>query len=517
MQHQGHPDFPALPDLLADFGSWIESYWSSLPSRPVLAPVKPGEILAQLPDHPPADPAGPGLWDDLRRDLDAIVVPGLTHWQHPGFFAYFPANISIPAILGELVSAGLGVQGMLWLTSPACTEVETRVLDWLREMLALPPAFDSRPEINQGSQGGGVIQGTASEATLSALVAARDRVRRADTRHGGPGHQNQRPEYVVYASTQAHSSITKAAMIAGIADHATDARHVRLIDVDDAYAIRPALLEAAMRDDLARGLTPCFVCANIGTTATTAMDSLAAVADAIDRVYTHSSHPSARPWLHADAAHAGAAAVCPEFRPMFAGLDRADSFCFNPHKWLLTNFDCDCFYVRDRRPLIDALSITPDYLRNQASDSGTVIDYRDWQVPLGRRFRALKLWFVIRAFGVSGLQSHIRRTVALSSRFEDHVRRDPRFEIVAPRPLNLVCFRLKGTDDMNRRLLDRVNSTGRAFLIQTVVPTRPLDPARPTQVILRLAVGAPATAERDIDAVWDLLQRHAADLLGLSA
>jgi aromatic-L-amino-acid decarboxylase len=331
-----------------------------------------------------------------------------------------------------------------------------------------------------------------------------------------PGqHPHPRPEYTVYASTQAHSSIVKAAMIAGIADSAADTRHVRLIDVDDAYAMRTDLLEAALREDLAAGLVPCFVCANVGTTATTAMDPIGGIAAVLDRVFAASDRP--KPWLHVDAAHAGAAAVCPEFRGMLKGVEHADSFCFNPHKWLLTNFDCDCFYVKDRRPLIDALSITPDYLRNQASDSGAVIDYRDWQIPLGRRFRALKLWFVIRAFGVEGLQAHIRRTVGLASHFEALVRADDRFEIVAPRTVNLVCFRLRGSDELNRTLVDTINASGRAFLIHTVVPSRPVSPGKPAKtLILRLAVGAPATEQAHIDAVWDQIKQTASDLLGLS-
>lgn len=506
------PDFLAQLDAL---GRWLTDYWASLPARPVLSPARPGDLLAKLPEHPPQQPGGPGLWADIRRDLDDLIVPGLTHWQHPRFFAYFPANISPPAILGELLSAGLGVQGMLWLTSPACTELETRVLDWLREMLDLPACFDSRPEVNAGSHGGGVIQGTASEATLSAMVAARDIARRRVKAPGAP-----RPEFTVYASSQAHSSILKAAMIAGIAEGPDDTTHVRLIDVDDRYAIRPDLLEAALREDLARGLVPCFVCANVGTTATTAMDPIGEVAAVLDRVL-----PEARPWLHVDAAHAGSAAVCPEFRGMLAGLERADSFCFNPHKWLLTNFDLDCFYVRDRRPLVNSLSVTPEYLRNQASDSGQVIDYRDWQVPLGRRFRALKLWFVIRHYGVAGLQEHVRRTVALARLFESLVAGDPRFELAAPAPLNLVCFRLKGPDDLSKRLMDAVNASGRVFLTHAVVPRRPADPngspggspaSGAKTLILRMAVGAPATREADVREAWGLLQQTASDLLGLS-
>lgn len=507
-------DFLAQLDAL---GRWLAEYWASLPSRPVLSPAKPGDLLGKLPEHPPPQPGGSTLWADIRRDLDELIAPGLTHWQHPRFFAYFPANISPPAILGELLSAGLGVQGMLWLTSPACTELETRVLDWTREMLGLPACFDSRPAVNGGGGGGGVIQGTASEAVLSAMVAARDVARKAARSAGSP-----RPEFTVYASTQAHSSVVKAAMIAGIAESPDDSAHVRLIDVDDGYAMRPELLEAAMREDVARGLVPCFVCATAGTTATTAMDPIGDAAEAIARVRGDSGAPI---WLHVDAAHAGSAAVCPEFRDMLAGLDRADSFSFNPHKWLLTNFDLDCFYVRDRKPLINALSVTPEYLRNQATDTGQVIDYRDWQIPLGRRFRALKLWFVIRHYGVEGLQKHVRRTVGLARLFESLVAADPRFELSAPAPLNLVCFRLRGPDELSKRLMDTVNATGRVFLTHAVVPNRSGGTAvsggtgggAPGKVlIVRMAVGAPATQEADVREAWDLLRQAASNLLGFS-
>jgi aromatic-L-amino-acid decarboxylase len=493
-----------LPQLLADFGRWISDYWQSLPERPVLSRATPGDVLGKLPQHPPELPGGDTLWQDIRADLDSIVVPGLTHWQHPSFYAYFPANISVPAILGDVVSAGLGVQGMLWLTSPACTELETRVLDWLRELLGLPVCFDSRPEVSGVPWGGGVIQGTASEATLSAMVAGRDRVRRERQGAGVAG----RAEFVVYASGQSHSSIAKAAMIAGIADGANDDRHIRLIDVDDELAMKPGALGEAMRADLSAGLTPCFVCVNVGTTATTAMDRIDQIAAEVDGLPAGTP----RPWVHVDAAHAGAAAVCPEHRGMLRGLERADSFCFNPHKWLLTNFDCDCFFVRDRRPLIEALSVTPSYLRNQASESGAVIDYRDWQIPLGRRFRALKLWFVIRAFGAEGLRAHVRRTIGLASRFEEHVRSDGRFEVVTRRTLNLVCFRLRETgDEAQRRLMDRINQGGSAFLSHAVVPLG--EPRRPS-FVLRVAVGAPLTRESDIDRLWRTISTHANEVLG---
>ncbi len=473
---------------------------------PVLSRVRPGEVMGRLPEEPPERGFGEEGWREVLRDLDEIVVPGLTHWQHPRFFGYFPANASVPAMMGELVSAGLGVQGMLWLTSPACTEIETRVVDWLREMLGLPECFDSREGVG-GGVGGGVIQGTASEATLAAMVAGRDRVRRWEKsagKWGGKGGGHGR--YVVYASGQAHSSIVKAAMIAGIADGPEDVTHVRLIEVDERFAMRADRLGEAMREDIAAGLVPCFVCASVGTTGTTAVDPTEQIAGVIAGVC--GAEGGGMPvWLHVDAAHAGSACVAPEFRWMLAGVERADSFCFNPHKWLLTNFDCDCFYVRDRRHLIDAMSVTPEYLRNRASDSGEVIDYRDWQVPLGRRFRALKLWFVIRAYGAEGLREHVRRTVGLAAKFEGLVRGDERFEVVAPRVVNLVCFRRKGPDAANRMLLERLNATGRVFLSHTMLPEGAgrVD-ARYT---IRVAVGTPTTSEADIGELWELVSSMA--------
>lgn len=494
------------PAVFARAVEWLNAYRLALPGMPVRSPAAPGDVLATLPSQPPllgiAD--GRDSWDSVFADLDRIVLPALTHWQHPRFFAYFPANASPPAILGELLSAGLGVQGMLWITSPACTELETRMLDWLAEALDLPSMFRST-----SGAGGGVIQGTASEAALVAIVAARDRLRRAWRAAGRPGV----PEPVVYASTQAHSSIAKAAMIAGIAESHDDRRHIRLIDTDASYALRPDLLAQALRDDLASGLAPCFVCATIGTTGTTAVDPTAAIADTIADAWHRGAASTAglpAPWLHADAAYAGSALICPEFRHLAAGLDRCDSLCFNPHKWLLTNFDCSAFYLRDRRPVVDALSITPEYLRNTATDAGSVIDYRDWQVPLGRRFRALKLWLVLRYFGVEGIRQHIRRDVALAELFESLVRADDRFEITAPRVLNLVCFRLRrGGDDANRRLLDAVNATGRAFLTHAVLPDPPAGPAGLT---LRLVTGSPATTESDVRETWELLLRLADQL-----
>ncbi|XXF77175.1 pyridoxal-dependent decarboxylase [Myxococcaceae bacterium GXIMD 01537] len=490
--HLSPEEFRRLGHRMVD---WIADYWGRLESFPVRSPVAPGETAAKLPAHPPeAGLGGAEGWEAVFRDLEDVVVPGLTHWQSPSFFAYFPAEASGPAVLGELLSAGLGVQGMLWSTSPAATEVETRVLDWLAELVGLPEGFRST-----SGQGGGVIQGTASEAALVAMVAARERARRRGAPAGAP--------LVAYASTQAHSSILKAAMLCGVARSAEDTVHVRAVETDAAYALRPEALERAIREDLAAGRRPFFVCASLGTTSSGAFDSLEAVGAVLERTASGG-------WLHVDAAWAGAALVCPEHRGMLAGIEAVDSFSFNPHKWLLTNFDCNAFYVRERKALLDALSVTPEYLRNAASETGAVIDYRDWQVPLGRRFRALKLWFVLRHYGAEGLRAHIREHIRHGELFESWVRADERFEVVVPRSLSLVCFRLRprpgedavATDLRNRQLLERANATGRVFLSHTVLAGVDGAPAR---YVLRMAIGATRTEERHVRSAWELLSRLA--------
>ncbi len=447
---------------------WVASYLERLEEFPVLSPVLPGEIRAQLPPSPPLEGEP---FEAVLSDLDEIVLPGITHWQSPNFFAFFPANASGPAILGELASAGLGVQGMLWATSPAATELETHVLDWLAEMTGLPDRFRS------DGDGGGVIQDSASSATLVAMLAARERA--TDGRANRTGITSR---LVAYTSTQGHSSVEKAVRIAGLGSD-----QLRLVPVDETYAMRPDALEARIRADRERGEVPSIVVATVGTTSSTAIDPLGPIADICHRYGL---------WLHVDAAYAGTAAVCPEMRWILDGLEGADSYCFNPHKWMLTNFDCDAFYVADRAHLIETLSILPEYLRNQATESGTVIDYRDWQIPLGRRFRALKLWFVIRHYGVEGIRAHVRRHIGLADRFADHVDAHPEFELAAPHPFGLVCFRHVDGDEMNRRILERVNASGRLYLTHTVLDDR---------VTLRLAIGSPATTEHHVDRAWELI------------
>ena len=457
---------------------WIVDYHERrVVDLPVLSRVDPGAIRRELPEHAPEQGES---FEAMMRDVDEIILPGITHWQSPNFYAYFPANVSYPSILGELLSAGLGVQGMLWSTSPACTELETHVLDWTAELLGLPEPFMSR------GSGGGVIQDSASSAALTALLAARERA--TEYRSNVQGLV-EHPHLIAYASTQTHSSVEKDARVIGIGRS-----HLRAIEVDEDYGMRPDLLEQQIGEDLANGLKPFFVCATVGTTSSNAMDPLRA----IGRICREHGI-----WLHVDAAMSGTAAICPEFRFLLDGVELADSFAFNPHKWMFTNFDCDCFFVSDRAALIRTLSILPEYLRNRATEAGAVIDYRDWHVPLGRRFRALKLWFVLRHYGAEGLRHHIRRHIALAQAFASWVEADERFELVAPVPLNLVCFRLHGGDRKNEILLDRINQDGRLMMSHTRLNG---------QYVLRFCVGQTHTEERHVAEAWRVIRDVTAEI-----
>jgi aromatic-L-amino-acid decarboxylase len=451
---------------------WIADYHARIETFPVLAQVQPGQIRASLPAAPPLHGEA---FDAILGDIDRLIMPGITHWQSPNFFAFFPANASGPAILGELLSAGLGIQGMLWATSPACTELETHVLDWLVDMLGLPSRFKS------DQAGGGVIQDTASSASLCALLAARERA--TNFRSNEQGCEGR---LVAYTSTQAHSSLEKAVKIAGLG-----LRNLRLIEVDERFAMRPDALAGQIEQDRRAGLTPCFVCATVGTTSSNAIDPV----PEIGRICREAGL-----WLHVDAAMSGTAALCPEYRYLNAGMDLADSYCFNPHKWMFTNFDCDCFYVADRAALIKTLSVLPEYLRNKATESGAVIDYRDWHIQLGRRFRALKLWFVIRHYGVEGLRHHVRHHVELAQNFARWVEQDARFELAAPAPLNLVCFRHRAGDAVNQQLLDRLNASGRLYLTHTTLGGRHT---------LRICIGQTHTEARHVEAAWRMIQKTA--------
>jgi aromatic-L-amino-acid/L-tryptophan decarboxylase len=450
---------------------WIADYQAHVESFPVLSQVKPGEIRASLPVSPPVHGEA---FEELLRDVERLILPGVTHWQSPNFFAYFPCNASGAGILGDLVSSGLGVQGMLWSTSPACTELETHVMDWLVAMLGLPEKFLS------SKTGGGVIQDTASSAALCALLAGRERATGYTSNKKG-----RNGKLVAYCSTQTHSSLEKAAMIAGIG-----VENLRLIEVDEKFAMKPDALARQVEADRRAGLTPCFVCATIGTTSSNAMDPLIPIADVCKKNDL---------WLHVDAAMSGTAMLCPEFRHLQDGVEAADSYNFNPHKWMFTNFDCNCFWVADRKALIQTLSILPEYLRNQATESGAVIDYRDWHIQLGRRFRSLKLWFVIRHYGVEGLQHHIREHVRLAQEFAGWIRNSTNFELAAPVPLNLVCFRHKAGDAANQSIMDRLNRSGELFLTHTKLNGK-LTP--------RMSIGQTHTQERHVKKAWERIQQE---------
>ena len=464
-----------LIDWIADHVEGLER----LPVAPTMRPATSG------PASPSTRRPSPSRGTPCAGDLDDIIVPGIVHWQHPSFFAYFPSNTSYPSILGELLAAGLGVQGMSWVTSPACTELETLVIDWMVELLDLPAHFRST-----SATGGGVIQGSASEATLVAILSARWRAS-----EGAVNHDGDTTRLVAYSSAQAHSSIEKGLRIAGIG---TD--RVRIVAHDPAtFAMDADALAAMVETDRAAGLVPFFVCASRGTTSSLAFDPTDAIADVCRQ---HGM------WMHVDAAMSGIAALVPELRWVNDGLGRADSYCTNAHKWMGINFDCDLYWTADRIALLGALSILPEYLRSAAAESGAAIDYRDWQVPLGRRFRALKLWMTLRLDGVESIQAMIRRHVELTQRLAELVAADDRFEIVAPHPLNLLVLRVTGDDAadddaLTDALIEAANATGRVLLTRTVLDGR---------VALRFSIGASATEWRHVEAGWQLLQQLAPSL-----
>lgn len=464
----------ALPHLpLADFRKhghdlidWIADYLETLEDRPVMATVEPGDIRAMIPSTAPAEAEPMG---DILDDLDRVVMPGVTHWQHPGWFAYFPASSSPASILGEIASAGLAVQGMLWSTSPAATEVESAVMDWLVDLLGLPTTW----RIDTGP-GGGVLQMSASDSTHTALVVARDLA---------VARGASRDDVVAYSSAHAHFSLEKGAWVAGY-------QHVRSVPVDDVFALNPAALRAMIDDDLERGLTPAFVCSAVGTTSTTAVDPVRAVGE-ISR--------DRNLWHHVDAAYAGSAMVCPEMRHHQDGLELVDSYTFNPHKWLLTNFDCSAFFVADRAPLIGTLSIASPLMRNEASDAGAVVDYRDWHVPLGRRFRALKLWFVLRSYGEDGLRRYIRQHLEWAQDISRRIEAHGDLELVAPTLFGLVSFRHRGGDGRTTELATAINDSGWAHVTPSVVGDRPF---------IRISIGSTWTERRHVDALWGLIEQE---------
>ncbi len=459
-----------LVDWMADYMAGVERY-------PVKPDIRPRAIIEQLPLAPPleAEPF-PRILEDFR----SIILPGMTHWQHPSFFAYFPANSSPPSVLGEMLTATLGAQCMSWATSPAATELEQRVMEWLRDMVGLPETFT------------GVIQDTASTATLCAILTAREH-----RSSFGINERGFRPadRYTVYCSAEAHSSVEKAVKIAGIGRES-----LRKIQVDASYAMDASALEAAVSADIRDGYTPLCVVAAIGTTGSTALDPVRAIADLCKR---HGI------WFHCDAAFAGNALILPEFRWIADGIELADSVVFNPHKWMLTNFDCSAYFVRDPAALVRTFEILPEYLKTPEGDR--VNNYRDWGIQLGRRFRALKLWFVIRNYGVSGLQAVLRNHIAMAQGLVTTMRATPDFEILAPTPLNVICFRYApqamtdpaALNALNERLHMALNADGTMFLTHTKLAGR---------YTLRLVIGQTAVQQHHVDAAWQRIVSTARSL-----
>ncbi len=449
---------------------WMADYLANVRDYPVKAQTKPGDIIAQLPDTAPVH--GESI-EAIFADFEKIIIPGMTHWQHPEFFAYFPANSSPPSLLAEMLTSTLGAQCMSWQTSPAAAELEERVMSWLGKIIGLPSNFT------------GVIQDTASTATLCAVLTAREKVTGFAVNDRGFDSGNK---YALYCSTETHSSIEKAVKIAGFGKNS-----LRKVPVDKSYAMSPSTLEDAIKSDIAAGVKPVIVTATIGTTGSTATDPMRAIAEICKRY---------RIWLHVDAAFAGTALLLPEMRWMSDGIELADSFVFNPHKWMFTNFDCSAYFVKDAEALVRTFEILPEYLKTAEGDR--VNNYRDWGIQLGRRFRALKLWFVIRSYGVEGLQAMVRNHLKLAGELKKKIESTVDFELLAPVPLNLICFRYhpNGIDDtsqlnkLNETLLETVNATGKIYITHTKLNGA---------YTLRMVIAQTQVTQHDVEAAWELI------------
>ncbi|KAK7794688.1 hypothetical protein R5R35_008019 [Gryllus longicercus] len=460
---------------------YICDYLDGLGSRRVTPNVEPGYLRRLLPGEAPQQPEE---WDSIMRDVDDKIMPGVTHWQHPRFNAYFPSGNSFPSILGDMLSDAIGCIGFSWAASPACSELENIVMDWFGRAIGLPDEFLSS---GKNSKGGGAIEASASDCILVSMLAARAQVIRY-LKEDQPDAEDSvfLPKLVAYCSREAHSCVEKAAMICMV--------KLRVLDPDDKCSLRGATLRKAMEEDEAEGLVPFFVSCTLGSTGSCSFDNLVEVGPVCR------SFPCV--WMHVDGAYGGNAFICPELRPLMAGIHFADSFNTNPNKWLLVSFDCSCLWVRDRIRLTSALVVDPLYLQHDHSDEA--IDYRHWGIQLSRRFRSLKLWFVIRRYGIAGLQAYIRNHIRLAKAFEELVRKDDRFEVHNDVRLGLVCFRLKGTDRLNQDLLASINGSGKLHMIPSLVRGK---------YIIRYCVVAEHASDADIDHAWEVIQKHATELL----
>ncbi|KAL2474972.1 Tyrosine decarboxylase 1 [Abeliophyllum distichum] len=481
-RRQGH----LVIDFLADYYKNVEKY-------PVRSQVQPGYLRNRLPDSAPHDPEP---IEEILQDVQKDIVPGITHWQSPNYFAYFPSSGSIAGFLGEMLSTGFNVVGFNWMSSPAATELESIVMDWLGKMLKLPNEF-----LFSGS-GGGVLQGTTCEAILCTVVAARDQM----LKKIGRDNINK---LVVYGSDQTHSALQKAAQIAGI-----NPNNFRAVSTTkaNAFGLTAEALRSTIEADIEAGLVPLFLCATIGTTSSTAVDALSPLCE-VAKEYGI--------WVHVDAAYAGSACICPEFRHYLDGVENAHSFSFNAHKWFLTTLDCCCLWVKDPNALVKALSTYPEYLRNKASESKQVVDYKDWQITLSRRFRSLKLWLVLRSYGVANLRKFLRSHVKMAKNFEGLITMDKRFEVVVPRNFSTVCFRISpieigknlnvtkndATNEFNSKLLESINESGKIYMTHAIIGG---------VYVMRFAVGASLTENRHVHLAWKVVQEHANALLNIS-
>lgn len=456
---------------------WISDYYENIEEYPVKSQVAPGDIFRQIPDSAP--PSGESM-DEIWNDFQKIILPGITHWQHPGFMAYFPANTSYPSLLAEMLTSALGAQCMIWDTSPAAAELEEKMMNWLGDLIGIPHSW------------AGSIQSTASEATLCAILSAREKVTDFTVNERGlQGH----PHFRVYASKQIHSSIEKAVKIAGLGKE-----NFVPIETDENFAMKASSLQEAIEEDLRNGNQPLCIVAGLGTTGSTAIDPLEEIS-AIAEKYNV--------WLHIDAAYAGSVLILPEYQYLISGIEQADSFVFNPHKWLMTNFDCSAYFVKDKGALIRTFEILPEYLKTNQDDQ--VNNYRDWGIPLGRRFRALKLWFVMRNFGVHGMQEILRNHITWAQEIESEISQHPHYELMAPVPFNLICFRYapdsvdpKSWSNLNRMIVDHIKSSGSLYLTHTVLHG---------QYTIRLVAGQPYQTKDNLANAWNQIQQTAAECL----
>ncbi|XP_023323819.1 aromatic-L-amino-acid decarboxylase isoform X2 [Eurytemora carolleeae] len=442
--------------------------------RPVLPQVTPGYLRSLVPDEAPEKGED---WRTVMKDVDRVIMPGVTHWHHPQFHAYFPTANSYPAIVADILSGSIACIGFSWIASPACTELEMVTMDWLGTALNLPKEF----LFSGPGNGGGVIQGTASEATLVAILSARaERLKREEAK-------GKMDRLVAYCSAQAHSSVERAGMLAGI--------QMRLVEPDENFSLRGDALNAAIEEDKEKGLIPFCVIATLGTTNSCSFDNL----PELGRVCLEQDV-----WLHVDAAYAGSSFICPEFRPLLDGVEFAESFNFNPHKWMLVNFDCSAMWIKDSRKIVDAFNVDPLYLQHR--HQGEIPDYRHWHIPLGRRFRSLKIWFVMRIYGLEGLRKHIREQVELANQFAEIVQTDPRFELPTPPRMGLVCFRVKASNVVNEKLNKKINEAARIH----ITPAKIRD-----KYILRFAVCSRFTVSTDIEFAWTEILRNL-DLISIN-